>query len=352
MKELDAGCRAPFERGPQTATWIDHYDVGSTALGLLAFVRSGWTRARGGEIGGSEHVAPAAVAARAWSWLCAQQNEQGFFTRDRAFLYNEALATLALAEHFAATKDETERAAAQRAVDFLQRAQRPSPSGSGAWGWRYGSRMEIEQKYPGGALDDMGKRELYDSDVSVTGWASAALVSAAHAGLAVDPAALAGAREFVRWCTARDGLVGYNDPRNAGLKVQGRDDHFLYHPTCMSAIGMRLALEAGAGPDDAFVLPAAKRISMDAPMVSADGLSVDYYYWLHATLAFESYAHAGGARYLAPWTQALEGALFGLQEHDSARCGRGGWLVPDRWSYAAGPIYTTALALLALAPAG
>lgn len=348
---IDAECLRSFA-ATQGGAWSDHYDVGSTALGLLALVRGGWTRGRHGEIGGAAHVAPAAMAARALDWLRGQQNPEGFFSRERSFLYNDALATLALAEHFAATRDESEREAAQRAVDFLQRAQRPSPAGSGAWGWRYQSRQEIEAKFSGAARQENELRELYDSDVSVTGWACAALLAAEAAGLKVDPAALAGAREFVRWCTGRDGLVGYNDPRNAGLTVQGRNDFFDYHPTCMSAIALRLACDGGALEGD-FVLQAARRIAMDPPTVSANHLSIDYYYWFHGTLALRALGPADRTRYLAPWTKSLESALLPLQERgEGSGCGGGAWLVPDRWSYATGPIHTTALALLALEAAG
>jgi hypothetical protein len=336
-RAVDADCNRSFDPGNPKIEWTDHYDVGSTALGALAFIRAGDSN-------------PA--LAKALEWLRAQQNEQGFFSKERSFIYNEALATLALVEHYAATKDESERVPAQRAVDFLVHAQRPSPSGEGVWGWRYNSRMEIEQKFAAKEPSEQEKRELYDSDVSITGWAAAALSSAVKAGLKVDPAALKGAAEFVRWCSARDGLVGYNDPRNAGLKVQGRNDHYPYHPTCMSSIGLRLALESDAQAADDFVEPAAKRISMDAPTVSEDRLSIDYYYWLHGTLALASYDRARQPRYFQAWGRSLKEALLGLQEQATQGCGSGGWLVPDRWSYAAGPLYTTAMALLALEQKG
>jgi len=209
--------------------------------------------------------------------------------------------------------------------------------------------MEIEQKFAGTALDDNARRELFDSDVSISGWAAEALVQAERAGLKVDPAALHGAAAFVRWCSTRDGLVGYNDPRNAGLKVQGRDDHFTYHPYCMTAIALRIANEIEPKPDDPFLEPAAARLAGDLPEVSADRLSIDYYYWLNGTLGLAS---CGGSKRWPDWERALRHALLGLQEQDPAACGRGGWLVPDRWSYAAGPVYTTAMALLALEQKG
>jgi hypothetical protein len=209
--------------------------------------------------------------------------------------------------------------------------------------------MEIEHKFGADGPDEMQKRELYDSDVSVTGWAVAALTGALKAGLKVDPAALEGAAEFVRWCRAREGQVGYNDPRNAGLTVNGRNDHFDYHPAGMSAIALRLSNEIERKPDDPFLALAAARVAQDPPQVSANRLSIDYYYWMNGTLGLASCADA---KLLAPWTEALHGALLGLQEHKPEGCGNGGWLVPDRWSYAAGPVYTTAMALLILEQQG
>ena len=331
---VDPGCNQAFGPGHGKDLWTDHFDVGSTALGALAFLRAG---RRGPEL------------ERAIAWLHAQQNEQGFFGKERSFLYNEALATLALVEHYQATQAAAELEPAQRAVDFLVRAQRPSPAGTGAWGWRYQSRMEIEQRIGGKPAESNELRELYDSDVSITGWAAAALVQADRAGLKVDPAALKGASDFVHWCRARDGQVGYNDPRNAGLTVQGRDDHFDYHPSGMSAIALRVANEIDRNPGDSFVASAQALLAADQPRVSPNGLSIDYYYWLNGTLGLAS---TGDSKYLEPWIRSLHGALLGLQDPKAGSCGSGGWLVPDRWSYAAGPVYTTAMALLALEQKG
>ena len=83
-----------------------------------------------------------------------------------------------------------------------------------------------------------------------------------------------------------------------------------------------------------------------------DRLSIDYYYWLHGTLALASYDRARQPRYFQAWGRSLKEALLGLQEQATQGCGSGGWLVPDRWSYAAGPLYTTAMALLALEQKG
>ena len=41
-------------------------------------------------------------------------------------------------------------------------------------------------------------------------------------------------------------------------------------------------------------------------------------------------------------------AVLGLQEKEERSCKRGGWIVPDRWIYAGGPIYMTATNVLTL----
>lgn len=113
---------------------------------VLAFVRSGFD----GEMQGRR---PAEK--RALRWLIAQQRDDGCVgERGNKYMYNHALATLALAE---ASDRPIVRDAAQRAVDFLVAAQNPGK------GWRYSARSG-------------------DNDSFVTGWCVLALHAAARAG--------------------------------------------------------------------------------------------------------------------------------------------------------------------------
>ncbi len=190
---------------------------------------------------------------------------------------------------------------------------------------------------------------------SVTGWVVMALKSAQLSGLAVPREALDGAVDFTRWVTGKDGLVGYLDPSGAGNKVTGHGDQFDYHVGTLSALGMLIRTFTQHDITDPFLQSAAQRLTADLPAVSDDHLSIDYYYWYYGSLALMQYdgpdsPRADHGRYWKPWNEAMIAALTGLQDTNAERdvCSRGGWLVPDRWSHAGGPIYSTALNVLTL----
>ncbi|MCY2961544.1 MAG: terpene cyclase/mutase family protein [Planctomycetota bacterium] len=339
------------------------YDTGLTSLALLAFLGAGFsheskldlvdtTTARRHKIG--------TIVKKGLQWLVARQNPDGSFTPDRAFLYNEALAAMAVSEAYGLTQARPWREPAQRSLDFLQRAQRPSPTGVGLWGWRYASRMDIEQFHRGaGSQDAEQSKDLYDADTSVTGWAVMALKSGQLSGLRVSPDALAGGLAFANHVTQLGadgrptGLAGYLDAQGAGAKVTGPNDQFVYHPASMAALGMCIRIFGNHDPEDPFLKPAAEQIVKDLPAVSKDGLSLDYYYWYYASLALNQVdgpdAPKRSGRYWPAWNKAMVDALLGLQSQEKRSCTSGGWMAPDRWSLDhGGPLYATALNVLTL----
>ncbi len=332
-------CSAKAQCTPADADRSPAYDPGLTALALLTFLGHGLTQESPVIITdtamGRSYVAGEAVG-RGMKWLLGQLGPDGSFDAYAGSLYNEAIGALALAEAWGQTTNKTLREPAQRAIDHLVAAQKSNPTGSGRWGWRYA---------PGG--DSV-------ADMSVTGWMVMALKSARMSGLRVPQEAFDGALAFTTWVTGEDGLVGYLDPAGAGEAVSGRHDHFDYHVGTMSALGMLTRIFVAQDEADPFLDLAAARLAGDLPAVSEDGLSIDYYYWYYATLALnqldgpESPRHTG--RYWRPWNEAMQSALLGLQDGDAEPdvCTRGGWLQPDRWSYAGGPVYSTALNVLTL----
>jgi hypothetical protein len=333
----------------------DNYDVGTTGLALLCFLGAGFSNLSRQDlvdpIEGKRHKI-GDVVKDGLQWLVHHQNPDGSFSKDKSFIYNESLATLALAEAYGLTQNRYWKEPAQKGVDFIMRAQRPSPvNPTGLWGWRYGSRMEIEdpRKTTG---DDNYKKELYDSDSSATGWAVMALKSAQISGLIVKKENMDGAFEFTKYCTATDGLVGYLDAKTAGSAVTGKNDHFTYHTATMSALGMCIRIFTQHDPNDPFLDLAAKQVIKDLPAISKDKLSIDYYYWYYGSLALNQLDGPDSPRksgkYWNTWNKAMVDALLPLQDHADRACSNGGWITPDRWSYAGGPLYSTAINVLTL----
>lgn len=343
----DATCSDPKQ------TWTSNYDEGLTGMALLAYLGAGYSHE-------SKQWIVDPITHQRWRvgdivknglrWLKNRQNQDGSFSRDRAFLYNEALATLALTEAYGLTQNRYWQEPAQRGIDFLVRAQRPNPSGQGAWGWRYASRQDIEAKYPGGSLDETGKRELFDSDLSATGWCVMALKSAQLSKLTVDPNAMEGALAFARFVSLPDGQAGYLDAKGAGQKVSGIDDHFEYHAASMSALSMCVRTFTAHDAADPFLEPAARRVVADLPRTGKDGLEADYYYWYYGSIALHQFdgpdSPRSSGKYWGPWNKAMVEALTTTQTHDPKSCRDGGWLRPDRWCHSGGPIYATAINVL------
>src|SRR5262245_19564485 len=330
------------------------HNEGLTSLPLLAFLGAGYSNDSKQDIvdtvKGKRHRL-GEVVKNGLQWLAKRQKADGSFSAEKTFMYNEALATLALAEAYGLTQNRYWRDFAQKGVDFLVSAQLAAPDGKGLRGWRYVSRAEAEKKL--GEDPEYAKNNFHRSDTSVTGWVVMALKSAEISGLKVPPEAYAGALEHAKFVCHPDGKAGYLDPRDAGLPVAGRHDHYKYHPGVMSALAALTKIFAEKNPDDPFFDAAAKQILTDLPVVTKDQLSIDYYYWYYGSLALNQLDGPDSPRktgkYWGPWNRAMTEAVLGLQEKEERSCKRGGWIVSDRWGLVAGgPIYTTAINVLTL----
>jgi hypothetical protein len=324
----------------------DGYDVGITSLAILAFLRAGHVH------GGTKMLVDpltkttyktAEIVTRALEWLRNGQIASGeFASTAQSFVYDEALAELAMASVCALVKDDHWNESAQRGAKALVQAQRLDPSGKEQWGWRYARRV------------DAPRNGASDSDTSATGWCVVALSAAQSAGLDVDKKSLAGALAYLDTATGKDGKVGYQDAANAGVKVLGKRDQYTYHPGTMSALAILIRTDVGVALTDPFFDLAAGQILKDPPVVSSDGLSVDYYYWYHGAEALNRLDEVQTKRgkpakkIAAPWNEALIEAAAALQDQHADRCSLGGFVTEDRWIYAGGAVYTTAMVLLAL----
>jgi len=148
--------------------------VGKTALATLAFMGAGHTHRSNGEF--------SLPVARALSWLISRQDaKSGHFGNSDG--YSHGIATYALAECYAMTKDETLVAPLERALDHLLAMQvvgSDDPRKEGGWTYYYPE---------GPGFDDWPR-------ASISAWQVMALESAKVGGFEVPDESLAAAKAW------------------------------------------------------------------------------------------------------------------------------------------------------------
>lgn len=364
---------APCDASQKGVEFTAEYDEGLTGLALLAFLGYGADHTNKNRIKDNrgKEIRLGEVVKNGLLWLQKRQDAHadGRFSDD-GHIYNEALATLAMCEAWGMSHFDRWKKPAQRGVDFLVAAQRMSPSGTGLWGWRYEPRGWIEGPEGKAANPDEKewRRLQHEADISATTWVVMALKSAELAELTVPEDSMRGAMDFTKFVTLKDGRVGYMDPMQVGRKTSGPGFEFGFHPATLDALGMCVRTFVEKNIDDPTFELSAKHLVDDLPALASrdkDGkeskaekeklLGVDYYYWYYGTLALNQFDGPGSPKqtnkYWKPWNKALVETLVPLQtpaEKVSKSCAEGGWTTPDRWSYAGGPIYRTAINVLTL----
>jgi hypothetical protein len=364
----------PCDASQKGVEFTAQYDEGLTGLALLAFLGFGADHTnklkvvdnRGRTIRLGECVKNGLL------WLKKRQeaHKDGRFSDD-GHIYNESLATLAMCEAYGMTHNEKYwKEPAQKGINFLVAAQRLSPSGTGLWGWRYEPRAWIEGPEGKAAFPDEKewRARQHWADISATTWVVMALKSAELAELTVPDDSMKGAMDFAKFVTVKDGRVAYMDPMQVGRKIAGEGDEFGFHPATLDALGMCVRTFVEKNIDDPILEQSAKHLADDLPALPSrdkEGkeskdpkeklLGVDYYYWYYGTLALNQFDGPDSPKrtnkYWKPWNRALTDVLLPLQtpaESKPKSCAEGGWTTPDRWSYAGGPIYRTAMNVLTL----
>lgn len=154
-------------------------DTAATGFGLLPFLAAGETH-RPPTTRGTIHYNK--TVELGLKYLMTKQGRDGNYGGG---MYSHPLATIAMCEAYGLTSDPLLKQSAQRAIDYMVRAQH------NGGGWRYSPGQ------PG--------------DVSVTGWVVMALKSGQMSGLNVPSATLKGAEKFLDACMTSDGQYGYTD---------------------------------------------------------------------------------------------------------------------------------------------
>lgn len=271
-------------------------DTGVTGLATLCFLAAGHTHQEG------EYRQ---VVQRSLEYLVSQQSAPGSLAGRAGHsdaMYCHGMATLALSEAYAMTKDARLQRPLSMALTFTLRMQDPITGG-----WRYTARQ------PG--------------DMSQHGWQLMCLSSARHAGFEIPPQAFDRGSHFMQTVAAGryGGLASYQP----------------YKPPtpAMTAEALFCRLMT-APPAPAVVDEASQFLLQELP---GTGRQPNLYYWYYGTLAL--YQVQGPA--WDQWNQAMKRTLLARQSAQSSLAGS--W-DPDDDVYGrhGGRIYSTALATLSL----
>lgn len=291
-------------------------DVGQTGLALLAFMGAGNT----------PNYGPYRVQVqKGLTYLLKVQQTNGVFgsqEKGTHFIYNHAIATLALVEAYELSgKLEKYKIAAQHGVNFLIQAQNPRLA------WRYEARSG-------------------DNDTSITGWVAKALASAKHSGINVPPESFEG---ILYWLdsvtdkeTYRTGYIKRGDP---GARLAGFEEKFESVETMTAAAVFARIFMGNHLQYEKEIQGVVALLSQDLPKwtIAGSGKSkIDYYYWYYGSLVL---FQIGGGPWKV-WNTHLKEALLPIQKKTG--CEKGSWDPIGAWGSEGGRIYSTALNVMTL----
>jgi hypothetical protein len=250
------------------------------------------------------------VVANAIDFLIDQQDERGDLRgvkhlrgggSDSSNMYDQGIATYALAECGIMTHDPRVIEAANRGAKFIVAAQ---DNGSG--GWRYA---------PGEA-----------GDSSVFGWQIMALHSAEQVGFAIPEKTLDGAKRYIKSCEEGEHhlLAGYQ-PHNGPTP-----------PMTAELLFSRMLLDMPL--EDEGIDEAVKFLSSQPPGSN----DADLYYWYYASLSMLNMQHLKWK----DWNTRTREALIHMQKKSGPSAGC--WETNFKWGDRGGRIFTTSMAVLTL----
>ena len=268
-----------------------------TALAMLPFLGAGQTHLAGKY---------KATVSRGLRWMIENQLPDGDLragANDNSGMYAHGQAAIVLCEAFAMTGDEELRVPAQKAIDFIVKAQYRDG------GWRY---------RPGPA-DQAG-------DTSVVGWQLMALQSARAANLTVPEETLEMASRYLDGAQSDDG-ARYAYQRGHGPTPTMTAEALL----CRMYLGWNKtnpALSRGA------------RWLLESNPPQHDRPNI--YYWYYAT---QTMHHFGGPEW-DEWNLQMRDVLVDTQETQGHKAGS--WSPRGDHASAGGRIYMTSLAICSL----
>lgn len=277
--ECNGRCRHPGTVGSST---------GATGLALLAFLGAGYTHTEGNY---QETVRKAIY------YLQGQMRYTKFGgDLQEGSMYAHGIATLALCEAFAMTKDEALRPVCQKAVDFIVTAQHK------AGGWRY---------VPG-----------QPGDTTVFGWQFMALRAAQMAGIRVPSPTIELAKMYLDSVQTEQGAY-------YGYIEAGKE------PT-PTAVGLLSRMYTGWSRDVSPIRNGCNYLAGLKP--SRTDIYFDYY----ATQVLHHY----GDPHWGKWEKSMREFLVRAQEKSGHE--KGSWHFADKHGDQGGRLYTTAMSVMIL----
>ncbi len=283
-------------KGPYADGGTQENPLAATAMALLAFQGAGSTS------GAGRHKD---VVSKGWAALVRRQTPEGRFEfpdiPHQHTLYAHAMATYALCELFAMTRDAAHAPPAAAALDYAVAAQGPNG------GWRY-------------APGDPG-------DMSVTGWYMMALKSGEIAGLAVPAETFARVEDFLD-SVALDGGARYGYRRYTELKPASG-----FTPA-VSAEGLLARQFLGWRRDDPRMTAGVEHLLVEAPLDWENAKNV--YAWYYVTQVVHN---VGGE----PWNRWNDRLRELLPEKQVAKGREAGSWDPslDQWGPHGGRLFMT-----------
>ncbi|MCA9122388.1 MAG: terpene cyclase/mutase family protein [Planctomycetaceae bacterium] len=262
--------------------------TGATALALLPFLGAGYTHKQGKY---------KEVVNNGLYYLTGRMIETPHGgDLQEGTMYSQGIATIALCEAYGMTGDEQLKPYAQKAVNFIVRAQHPRG------GWRY---------VPGSP-----------GDTTVTGWQVMALKSAKMSGLYVPSHTTELAKEYLDSVQDSGGVFyGYQRP--------GKDSG----PT---AVAILLRMYLGWQRYDSRLVGGFLYLANQGPSTT------DMYFNYYATQVLH---HFGGSEW-DRWNVRMRDFLVARQAPSGHE--KGSWYFVDRHGTAGGRLYTTAICTMIL----
>lgn len=273
-------CSHPGKVGSTTA---------ATALALLPFLGAGQTHVNG------EYQE---TVRSGLNYLCKrmQQTDLGGDLQEGT-MYGQGLATIALCEAYAMTRDQALEPYCREAIRFIVSAQHKEGGG-----WRYTPRE------PG--------------DTTVTGWQLMALKSGQLTYMPVPSQTMSDVSRFL------DGVQSY-DGSNYGYQTSGEE------PTT-TAIGLLCRMYLGWRRDHPSLV-------RGVGYLSRRGTSpTDMYYNYYATQVL----HHFGGQHWVKWNERMRDYLVATQATEGHESGS--WYLPDKHGDSGGRLYNTAMAIMTL----